>query len=169
MQTPHYLRFVRALAVVAGAGCSDSVVTTPDASADRTPLEDIQAKTDTSTPMDVTNVPDAALDAIIDRVVVDRTPPDVLVPDVIVPDVLAPDVMVPDVMVPVDMATADADPCPTTPPMANTACSPAGTSCNYNMAGGGFTSCTCQDMAGVQRWSCAIAVPGPLPPPEFFV
>jgi len=181
METPHYLRFVRALAFVTGAGCSDNA---PMTGADAA-LPDVAA-------------PDVAAP--------DVAAPDVAAPDVAAPDVAAPDVAVdarldatpdappdvgldarpdapPDVSPMLDVAAddggttpdgnvspdvvADANPCPAAAPRSGDPCPTAMTSCRYDVPGGGFTSCYCSEMGAVRTWSCATAVPGPLPPPEF--
>ncbi len=187
METPHYLRFVRALTLVAGAGCSDTTTSTPDAapdvSADTVISADVSVDTVTTPDVsldvsaDVTR--DAQSDAALDaqRDVNTDAPGDVAldapgdvsadVPRDVSPmsDAVADDGGTP----PADGGgdvVADASPCPATAPTSGARCDTAGTSCRYDMAGGGFTSCTCLEMSGVKTWSCATAVPGPLPPPE---
>jgi hypothetical protein len=174
METPHYLRFVRALTFVAGAGCTESVATAPDAAPDA--LADVPVTPDIAAPTDVTrDTP------VTDVSVVDVSVTDVSVTDVSVTDVSVVDVPVADVSPPTDAraddggaapsdaagdVVADADPCPAMAPGSGARCDTAGASCRYDVAGGGFTSCFCVDMGGVKTWSCATAVPGPLPPPE---
>jgi hypothetical protein len=184
METPHYLRFVRALTFVAGAGCTESVATAPDAAPDA--LADVPVTPDIAAPTDVTRDTPVTADARTDVSVTDVSVTDVSVVDVSVTDVSVTDVSVVDVPVadvspptdaraddggaaPSDAAgdvVADADPCPAMAPGSGARCDTAGASCRYDVAGGGFTSCFCVDMGGVKTWSCATAVPGPLPPPE---
>lgn len=180
METPHYLRFVRALTLVAGAaGCSDSTASAPDASpdvsADTAPMPD--ARVDVVAPSDVAT--DAARDVSVDTVIAADVRADAVAPDVtsdVTSDVSADAPR--DVSPPIDAVAdtggttdagadvADADPCPMLEPARGASCDTAGLSCMYTPAGGGFTSCMCVDMAGVKTWQCFTAVPGPLPPPE---
>lgn len=177
METPHYLRFVRALALVAGAGCSDDApMTGPDAAPDALP--DVAAPdvtSDVAAP-DVTQdvaAPDVAADARPDAAP-DATPDVALdarpdAPPDVSPmlDVAADDGgTTPDGSVSPDVA-ADADPCPVAAPRSGDPCVTPMTSCRYDDPGGGFTSCFCMEASGARTWSCATAVPGPLPPPEF--
>lgn len=183
MDTPHYLRFVRALALVAGAGCSDNA-TPPAADAAPDLAPDVASDVAPDTSPDVTAdqpAPDVAADAPAD------VTPDVArdVTADVTPDVAldAPPDAAPDVSPMLDVAAddggttpdgttspdvvADANPCPATAPMSGASCPTAMTSCRYDLEGGGFTSCFCTEMGAVRTWSCATAVPGPLPPPEF--
>lgn len=189
METPHYLRFVRALAFVAGAGCSDNATTppgadaapdlnTPDASPDVGPDVGLDVGPDANPDVGPDVGPDVAVDARPDvsplDVAVDARPdvgPDV--PSDAPPDVSPMrDVAADDGGVTPDGSTspdvvADANPCPATAPRSGEACPTPMLSCRYDMSGGGFTSCFCMDMGALRQWSCATAVPGPLPPPEF--
>ena len=155
METPHYLRFVRALTFVAGAGCTESVATAPDAAPDA--LADVQVTPDVT--VDVTADAPVTADARIDvtaDVTADVSPRT---------DAVADDGGTAPSDAPEDVV-ADANPCPATAPGSGASCDTAGASCRYDLAGGGFTSCFCVEMGGVKTWSCATAVPGPLPPPE---
>jgi len=173
METPHYLRFVRALAFVTGAGCSDNApMTGADAAPDALPdVAAPDALPDVAAPDALPDV--AAPDATRD-VTPDNTSPDVAVdarpdapPDVSpMLDVAADDGgTTPDGSVSPDVV-ADANPCPEAAPRSGDPCGTPRTSCRYDVSGGGFTSCFCTEMGAVRSWSCATAVPGPLPPPE---
>jgi hypothetical protein len=186
METPHYLRFVRALAFVTGAGCSDNTTMTgADAAPDVLPdvaAPDV-ASPDVAAP-DVASPDVASPDVSVADVAMDARPdaaPDAPAPDAPAPDVamdvradLSPMLDVaaddggttPDGSVSPDVA-ADVDPCPMTAPSSGGACDTPRLSCRYDTAGGGFTSCFCTEMGAMRTWSCATAVPGPLPPPEF--
>ncbi len=155
--TPHFLKFVRALALVGGgalAACSTPPVTNNDAATDgaatsETSAPDASAQPDVSSP-DATTVDTGVL---VDTGVGADAASDVAV---------AVDAADARADVGVDVLSADGSTCPEAAPMNAAACTLNGQSCMYTGAGGEFTQCMCAS----GTWMCFTAVPGPLPPPE---
>lgn len=187
MDTPHYLRFVRALALLAGAGCSTTPPSPPPAP-DVAPDVEPDAVPDGPPDRPASDVPvDLSMDVPLDGQAEDRLPPrDVSMDAGDARDGAGPDAstdVAPDLSPRLDVTAdeggtapdgatspdvpSEASLCPPTPPRDGSPCTPPMLSCNYTMEGGGFTSCTCTDMGALRTWNCATAVPGPLPPPEF--
>jgi hypothetical protein len=150
METQHYLRFARVLALISGASaCGTAAGPGSDVVAAESATD--TAVVDTVTPTDTAAPPDVAQDV----------PRDVTGPDVVaMPDV----VTMPDVVSPTDVATG----CPTVAPMNGSACDSVGQMCTWSAGlGAPFTSCECTASTSTSpHWQCFTAIPGPLPPPE---
>jgi hypothetical protein len=147
MDLPHYLRFVRNLALVSSAGlaaCSSGATpadTSVDALVDRDAVSEAGDGARVDAAADASD-PDASRDATGN------------------PDTNA------------DVATTDAGGCPATQPVIGEACNTVGVMCSYVppsdggiVMGGAFCTCTPNDSGAGGSWRCVFAG-GPLSPPD---
>ncbi|MDP3278408.1 MAG: hypothetical protein Q8Q09_24680 [Deltaproteobacteria bacterium] len=171
--TSHFLRVVRTLAFVSGASlvaCSPPVPTTDGgadgSSSDVTTSSDVVAEDRPTAFFDGPVLPDVSSDTVSPDASTQDAGADATASDASTADAVADAAA--DVS-PSDGARADATPvCPMTTPVNESLCETVGQSCDYSDPGMGvFTFCSCDMVAGASpRWSCSMAVPGPLFPPE---
>ncbi len=180
MTDPRFLRFTRSLALLGGAAltaCSapqrlpdagsidvaQVEANAPDTMTNATdggPTEDVAQRLDVA-PSDAR---DGSADGLSDGTAADVTLADGTTADAAPSDAGAgTDATAADALAPRDVTAADASGCPADPPRSGSPCATPGQDCSWSDPSM-VTFCACN--AGA--WSCATAVPGPLPPPELF-
>jgi hypothetical protein len=166
MNNPRFLRFTRALSLLGGAGltaCGAPSVSVDAAPTDVARVEASALDTGTTAPEAGSAEDVARADSTVD---VREPPADVLAVDAN-RDAVEPradtgtDGAARDAGLTEDVAVMDAGGCPAAPPRNGTPCGTPDENCSWSDPSM-VTFCTCT--AGA--WSCATAVPGPLPPPE---